>query len=195
MIDDPDLEDTNNTMVQISICAARGFLIESTAPVWLYATASEHTVYYQYNFYNASNIFTSMIQTESPYYQPTPPPPAPFTSAVGRFPSDPDYTCAPGEFNGCDQSWGVIMRGCEDILIASAGLYSWFSTYTQECIGGQAYQKAIMLLQGNHASVRIQNLVTIGMKYMAVIEGQGILAADNLNVDAHPSGRKSRFWT
>ncbi|KAH6845713.1 pectate lyase superfamily protein-domain-containing protein [Chaetomium sp. MPI-CAGE-AT-0009] len=190
MIDDPDLEDANNTMVQNSVYAARGFLVESTAPVWLYATASEHAVYYQYNFHNASNIFTSMIQTESPYYQPTPPPPAPFTSAVGKFPGDPDYSCAfANEFNGCDESWGVIMRGCEDILIASAGLYSWFSTYTQECIGGQACQKAMMLLQGNHASVRIQNLVTIGTKYMAVMEGQGILATDNLNVDAHP------FWS
>lgn len=192
MIDDPDLEDANNTMVQNSVYVARGFLIESTAPVWLYATASEHAVYYQYNFHNAANIFTSMIQTESPYYQPTLPPPAPFTSAVGKFPGDPDYTCAPGdddEFNGCDESWGVIMRGCEDILIASAGLYSWFSTYTQDYIDGQACQKAMMLLQGNHASVRIQHLVTIGTKYMAVMEGQGILATDNLNVDAHP------FWS
>ena len=129
MIDDPDLEDANNTKVQNSGSVARGLLIESTAPVWLYATASEHAVYYQYNFHNASNIFATMIQSESPYYQPTPPPHAPFTSAVGKFPGDPDYTCAPGddnEFNGCDGSWGVIMRGCEDILIASAGLYSWF---------------------------------------------------------------------
>ena len=48
----------------------------------------------------------------------------------------------------------------------------------------------MMLLQGNHASVRIQHLVTIGTKYMAVMEGQGILAMDNLiNVDAHP------FWS
>ncbi|KAK4031880.1 hypothetical protein C8A01DRAFT_20966 [Parachaetomium inaequale] len=142
--------------------------------------------------HNASNIFTSMIQSESPYYQPTPPPPAPFTGAVGKFPGDPNYTCAHGdddEFDGCDESWGVIMRGCEDILITSAGLYSWFSTYTQDCIEGQACQKAMMLLQGNHASVRIQHLVTIGTKYMAVMEGQGILATDNLNVDSHP------FWS
>ncbi|KAK3898662.1 hypothetical protein C8A05DRAFT_37746 [Staphylotrichum tortipilum] len=46
-----------------------------------------------------------------------------------------------------------------------------------------------MLLQGNHASIRIQHLITIGTKYMAVMEGQGILATDNLNVDAHP------FWS
>lgn len=34
MIDDPDLNDANNTMVQNSIFVARGFLIESTEPTW-----------------------------------------------------------------------------------------------------------------------------------------------------------------
>lgn len=189
-IDDPDLVDANNTMVQNSVYVARGLLVESTAPTWLYGTSSEHAVYYQYNFHNAANIFAGMIQTESPYYQPTPPPPAPFANAVGLFPGDPTYACAPNdEFSGCDESWGVIVRGCEDIFIAGAGLYSWFSTYTQECIAGQQCQKAMMLLEGNHASVRFQHLITIGVKYMAVMEGQGILAADNLNVDGHP------FWS
>src|SRR5438552_3564585 len=94
----------------------------------LYGTASEHAVYYQYNFNKARNIFAGMIQTESPYYQPTPPPPAPFTNQVGLFPGDPDYTCAPNdEFSGCDESWGLIIRESRDIFIAGAGLYSWFS--------------------------------------------------------------------
>ncbi|KAK3896529.1 pectin lyase fold/virulence factor, partial [Staphylotrichum tortipilum] len=71
----------------------------------LYGTSSEHAVYYQYNFHKARNVFASMIQTESPYFQPTPPPPAPFTDAVGVLPGDPDYTYTPGdEFSGCDQS-------------------------------------------------------------------------------------------
>ncbi len=59
----------------------------------LYGTASEHAVLYQYNFNKARNIFAGMLQTESPYYQPAPPPPAPFTSSVGVFPSDPTYEC------------------------------------------------------------------------------------------------------
>lgn len=109
---------------------------------------------------------------------------------MGLFPGDPTYACAPGdEFSGCDESWGVIVRGCEDISIAGAGLYSWFSTYSQECIAGQQCQKAMILLEGNHASVRFQHLITIGTKYMAVMEGQGIPAADNLNVAGHP------FWS
>lgn len=156
----------------------------------LYGTASEHAVFYQYNFHKARNIFAGMIQSESPYYQPTPPPPAPFTEQVGVLPGDPDYTCVAGdEFSGCDQAWGLIIRGSSDIYIAGAGLYSWFSTYAQACIDTQQCQKAMVLLDENKSSVRIQHLVTIGSKYMAVMNGVGITAAANMNADEHP------FWS
>lgn len=171
-----------------SIFVARGLLIESTDPVWLYGTASEHAVFYQYNFHNARNIFAGLLQTESPYFQPTPPPPAPFQDVLGKLPGDPDYSCAAGdEFNGCDESWSIIMRGSANIFVAGAGLYTWFSTYSQSCIDGHTCQKVLVLLSENYNNVRFQNLVTIGAKYMAVMEGQGISALDNLNVNTHPS--------
>jgi hypothetical protein len=56
----------------------------------------------QYNFNKAKNIFAGMVQTESPYYQPTPKAPAPFEKAVGRFPGDPKYQCDGKDFDGCD---------------------------------------------------------------------------------------------
>ncbi|KAL2014958.1 hypothetical protein VTK56DRAFT_6726 [Thermocarpiscus australiensis] len=46
MIDDPLLDDSTNNIEQCSIYIARGFLIESTYATWLYATASEHSVFY-----------------------------------------------------------------------------------------------------------------------------------------------------
>lgn len=154
----------------------------------LYGTSSEHAVYYQYNFHKAKNVFAGMIQTESPYYQPTPPPPAPFAAAVGRFPGDPSYKCAVGdEFSGCDQSWAVIIRQSQNIAVAAAGLYSWFSTYTQSCIDARTCQKALVLLDNNSASVRLQHLITIGAKYMVVMNGKGITAAANANVNSQPS--------
>ncbi|KAH9209807.1 pectate lyase superfamily protein-domain-containing protein [Leptodontidium sp. 2 PMI_412] len=187
MIDDPDMTDANNTMVQTTIYVARGFLIESTKPTWLYATASEHSVFYQYNFNGAANIFAGLLQTESPYFQPSPPPPAPFTNVVGTFAGDPKYTCSAGdEFSGCDESWSVIMTKSENIFVASAGLYSWFSSYAQTCIDTQQCQKTLIRLDSNYANVRFQNLITIGAKYMAVMDGKGIAALDNLNVKTHP---------
>ncbi|KAI8211142.1 hypothetical protein K4K52_011113 [Colletotrichum sp. SAR 10_76] len=190
MIDDPLLDDAANDMEQCSIYIARGFLIESTHATWLYATASEHSVFYQYNFHGAANIFAGMLQTESPYFQPTPPPPAPFEAVVGDFPGDPDYACAADdEFDGCDESWSTIITGSQNIFIAAAGIYTWFSTYAQTCIDGQECQKALMKLENNFASVRIENLITIGAKYMAVMDGEGILATDNMNGEEHP------FWS
>ena len=55
---------------QVSIYNGRGVLIESkNGPVWLYGTASEHSVMYQYNVADAKNVIMAMIQTETPYYQ------------------------------------------------------------------------------------------------------------------------------
>src|ERR1700738_5228729 len=120
-------------MVMVSVYTARGFLIESQTATWLYGTASEHAVFYQYNFNGARNVFAGLIQTESPYYQPSPKPPNPYSANIKPDLGDPDYTCPGTDFDGCDSSWGVIIQDSQDIYITSAGVYSWFSTYTQDC--------------------------------------------------------------
>lgn len=171
----------------ISVYNARGLLIESVDPVWLYGTASEHSVFYQYNFNKAKNVFAGIIQTESPYYQPAPAPPQPYLNAVSKVSGDPTYGCASGdEFSGCDESWAVIIQGSANIQIGGAGLYSWFSNYAQDCVDSATCQKALILLKNNYAGVRIRNLITIGAKYMWVEDGKGVLAADNQNIKSHP---------
>lgn len=45
---------------QISIYAARGTLIESEGPTWLYGTGSEHVVLYQYQLYGAKDVSLRM---------------------------------------------------------------------------------------------------------------------------------------
>lgn len=191
MIDDPLLTENNNTMEQVTIYVARGILIESQDPTWLYGTASEHSTYYQYNFHNARNIFAGMVQTETPYYQPVPAAPLPFTIEAGVMAGDPNYSnCSSGgggDFDGCDSSWAVIIEGSQDIFIAGAGLYSWFDSYTQDCIDIHACQNALVLLKDNYLNVRLQHVITIGAKYMLVSDGKGVLAADNLAIEAHPA--------
>ena len=69
---------------------ARGWLIESTAPTFLYGTASEHSVMYQYSFSGASTLKAGMIQTESAYFQGKDGlgNPGPFTGSAA-YPGDP----------------------------------------------------------------------------------------------------------
>ncbi|GFF73175.1 glucan 1,3-beta-glucosidase [Aspergillus lentulus] len=184
MTDDPDWTDDGNDMVQNSIYNARGFLIESTAATWLYGTASEHSVYYQYNINNAKYLFAGMIQTESPYYQPAPTPPAPFADAVGVFRGDPSFSCQAGEA-GCDESWAVMIQNSEDVFIAGAGLYSWFSTYSQACVDSSNCQKKLVYMDTNK-DVIIHNLITIGATNMITSDGSTIPSKDNLAVKSHP---------
>lgn len=108
-------------------------LVESINPTWLYATASEHAALYQFNFYGAEYVFGGLLQTESPYYQPSPKAPTPFESVLGVFDSDPQYDCGSSEFDGCDSSWAFVVRWCQNMRLVGMGVYSWFSDYTQDC--------------------------------------------------------------
>ncbi|OAA55282.1 Pectin lyase fold/virulence factor [Niveomyces insectorum RCEF 264] len=181
-----DVTGAGADLPQLSVYSARGLLVESQAATWLYGTASEHSVYYQYNFHNARNVFTTMIQSESPYYQPTPKPPAPFDKVVGKVSGDPDYSCKAGNFSGCDESWAVVMTGCENVHVGGAGTYSWFSTYTQDCIDSHTCQKALWYLDGNYNHNRLAHVVGIGAEYVLVADGKGVLSTDNLAVTDHP---------
>ena len=139
---------------------------------------------YQYNFHDARNIFTTMIQTEEPYYQPTPKPPAPFASVVGDFVGDPEYDDC--DLGGCDEGWAVIVKESENIHIGGAGTYSWFDSYSQDCIDDHACQLALWEVEDNYENVRMQHIISIGARYTMIHEGDSILAMDNLAVEGHP---------
>lgn len=50
---------------QIDIYNGRGVLIESQGPVWMYGTAFEHSMLYNYQIANAKDIYMSIIQSET----------------------------------------------------------------------------------------------------------------------------------
>jgi hypothetical protein len=173
----------------LSVFTARGMLIESQLPTWLWATASEHAVMYQFNFNGAMSVFGGLLQTESPYFQPKPSPPAPYESAVGVFPSDPGYNCnstgstsSLDPSSGCDASWAIMITESSEIHIASAGLYSWFSDYTQDCINAHKCQQALVYLSDNLDNIRLENLVTIGANNSLVDDDGAVPALDNVAV-------------
>lgn len=110
--------------------------------MWLWGGAVEHATLYQYNFNKASNIFAGHIQTESPYYQPTPT--AVDVFPLGVYPSDPDFAdCSPTD-NRCLFAWALMIENSTDVLIYGAGLYSWFQSYGQGCLAGEDCQQRLV---------------------------------------------------
>lgn len=108
------------TQDQLDVYAARGVLVESQGPTWLYGTSSEHHALYQYELYQAKNIVMGMIQTESPYYQPAPRAPQPFTPGV--FPADPDFTNCTSTSKTCPVSWALRVVDSSSVYLLGAGI-------------------------------------------------------------------------
>ncbi|KAK7049313.1 hypothetical protein VNI00_005914 [Paramarasmius palmivorus] len=155
---------------QISIYSGRGILSESAGPVWMVGTA-EHHVLYQYQLVNARNHYMGLIQTETPYYQPNPAPPAPFV--VNSNYNDPT------SFGG--GAWAVRIVTSTDIIIFGAGLYSFFQNYGQACLPSRNCQSQILSIDsGSRASV--YSLATVGTTWQLTVDGTNVAnSGDNIN--------------
>ncbi|KAH7354209.1 pectate lyase superfamily protein-domain-containing protein [Plectosphaerella cucumerina] len=166
---------------QIDVFAARGLLIESKGPTWLWGTSVEHCVLYQYQLSGAKNVLMGLIQTESPYFQSVPEAPAPFKA--GAFPNDPSFqNCASGS-KSCAVSWAVRLIDSSAIHVLSAGLYSFFSRYDQTCLnsGRHDCQDKIFYTEESY-DVWVYNLVTLGsIEMMSPLNGVPTLGKPNRN--------------
>ncbi|KAF7359322.1 Glucan 1,3-beta-glucosidase [Mycena sanguinolenta] len=167
---DHDMDGTGNPM--ISLYSGRGILSESAGPVWMIGTAAEHHALYQYNLQGAQNHYMGLIQTETPYYQPTPAAPSPFS--VNSTFKDPS-------FNGVSSAWGLTVANSSNILVFGAGLYSFYSNYDQTCLTSVNCQDQIVNIDST-SSVYIYNLQTVGTTYQLSVGGTGIVnQANNAN--------------
>ncbi|ESK92896.1 glycoside hydrolase family 55 protein [Moniliophthora roreri MCA 2997] len=156
---------------QISIYSGRGILSSSSGPVWMVGTA-EHHVLYQYQLVNARNHYMGLIQTETPYYQPNPAPPAPFV--VNSNYNDPS------SFAG--GAWAVRIVDSSDILIFGAGLYNFFQNYGQGCLTSRNCQAQIMTVDGGSTRVNVYSLSTVGSTWQLSVNQQGVAnQADGIN--------------
>ncbi|KAJ8065164.1 hypothetical protein OCU04_005876 [Sclerotinia nivalis] len=164
---------------QIDIYSGRGVLVASEeGPAWMYGTASEHNVLYNYQLTNASNIFMGAIQTETPYFQANPDATAPFT--VNPSYNDPSFTGG----SLADKSWGLRIVNSEDIFIAGAGLYSFFDNYGQDCLLTGNCQSHMLSIESS-GNIHIVGLSTIGVENMVTVDGKsGALDKDNRNTYA-----------
>ncbi|KAH7044590.1 beta-1,3-glucanase [Macrophomina phaseolina] len=167
-----DLSDHN----QIDIYNGRGVLIESKNPVWLWGTASEHNVLYNYQLKGAKNVFMGHIQTETPYYQSNPDATKPFTVQTSW--SDPDFSSASAD--GGKKAWGLRIIDSEDVVIYGGGLYSFFENYGQECVSANNCQNNMVSYEGTNSNVQLFGLSTKAAVSMVTVQGNGVVKdADN----------------
>lgn len=161
---DHDLDGDGNS--QISVYSGRGILSESQGPVWLIGTGSEHHAVYQYRLVNAANHYMGLIQTESPYYQPTPAAPTPFAY-------NPKYDPKPYK-DDAPSAWGLSVERSRGIFIFGAGLYSFFKSYSQDCINDRKCQAQIANID-TASSVNIFSLATVAAGKQISVNSVGII--------------------
>lgn len=209
---DHDIDDASNT--QITIYSGRGLYIESTSgTIWLVGTAVEHHVLYNYQFANTKNIYASQLQTETPYFQPSPNSLVPFTANSSL--NDPTFDCT-GVSGNCDVSWGLRILTSTNVLIYGSNHYSFFDDYTQSMwlplpltlpsqsaircrvdadrhptacstfSAGEKCQARIVRLEGTLSNVNIYSLNTIGSVSMIDYSGKTV-ALYSANVNVYPS--------
>ncbi|KAJ5211726.1 uncharacterized protein N7498_003372, partial [Penicillium cinerascens] len=140
-LDEPVGSANTTTASQLNIFTGRGVLVESQGPTWFYGTSVEHSVLYQLTLSAAKDIFITHVQTETPYFQPDPDASQPFD--VGFWDSDPDFSgCVSG--SNCEDAWAFRVLDSSDILVYTAGFYSFFDAFEQTCLDDESCQERLV---------------------------------------------------
>ncbi|KJA27068.1 glycoside hydrolase family 55 protein [Hypholoma sublateritium FD-334 SS-4] len=161
---DHDLDGDGSTQVQIY--SGRGILSESAGPVWLIGTGAEHHVLYQYNLHNAQNHYIGFAQTETPYFQPSPAPPAPFSNNATL--GDPATS------SSMQAAWALNIQGSSNIIIFGAGFYSFFQAFGQACLTSNNCQPQIVNIDTT-STVTFYSLNTVASTFQLSIGQQGVI--------------------
>ncbi|KAI0051873.1 glycoside hydrolase family 55 protein [Auriscalpium vulgare] len=168
---------------QITAYSGRGILSESQGPVWMIGTGKIlHHVLYQYNIAGASNHYMGLIQTETPYFQPNPAPPNPFSSTTAYH--DPTI-------GGKQAAWALNVQSSSNILVYGAGLYSFFQNYATACVNSTSCQSQIINIDST-SSVSIYSLSTVGTQYQISVNGNGVVSS---SANANGFAQTLTSWT
>lgn len=166
---DHDIEDP--ALTRVTIYAGRGLLVESTlGNIWMYGTAVEHHVLYEYQFSSTKNIVTGQIQTETAYYQPNPDATIPFPALTAY--SDP-------VFSSGQSGWGLRVKDSSNIFVYGAGLYSFFNNYSTKCSDGPTEYCQSRIFSVENSAVSVYNLNTVGTTKMITVNGVDVADYSN----------------
>ncbi|KAG8717573.1 hypothetical protein FRC09_014054 [Ceratobasidium sp. 395] len=169
---DHDLDDP--LQQQIDVYTGRGVLIEScSGPVWIVGGASEHHAIYQYNLVDTKNVYLGLVQTESPYWQPTPKPPKPFS--ISKKYKDPKLTKGPA-------AWALSITESSDVYVYGAGFYNFFRSYNQSCIANYTCQDTLINIDKKSSDIYMYSLATVGVTHMLDVNSKSVISQnDNRN--------------
>ena len=185
---DHDVDDPNLT--QFNVYIGRGLYMESTAgSFWLWGASSEHYQRFQYSIANTKNIFMGFIQTETPYYQPTPNARLPFPKN-NTLNDNFDVSCPSDWPANCALAYGLRVLASSNILVYGAGLYSFFNTHSTSCSNVSATtkcQKSIFLYDAAKTTgLGVYNLNTVGSQSVVVRDTTSPKGYQD-NVNSYPS--------
>ena len=154
---DHDLD--NDQPKQISLYSARGVLIQAQGPVWLWGTASEHSLIYNYQLDGAQALFSGLMQSETPYMQPNPEAPMPFK--FNNAYDDPLFTVCSNDTTAgavpCKEAWGLRIYNSKNVLIYGTGLYAFFNNYDQQCVKDKNCQQNMIHIQNSQVDMYTVN--------------------------------------
>ncbi|SMY20093.1 unnamed protein product [Zymoseptoria tritici ST99CH_1A5] len=167
--------DLDNVYVQ-QIGTGRGMLVEATKGTWLVGTGSEHHTLYAYQFVDASNVFAALMQVETPYWQPLPRAPLPWTPDAAW--NDPDFAgCQASNISQCNMQWAlrIIGKNTHTLPFYGQGFWLFFNGPNYgSCTGpGGTCQINIVDLEdvGRNAGVELYNLNTKGVQNLITVGG------------------------
>ena len=125
----------------------------------------EHSVLYDYQISDASNVFMGLIQHETAYFQGNPTALQPYT--IQSAYNDPDFAeCT--QFN-CDRTWGLRVVNSTNVFMYGGGMYNFFENWNSACLDYEDCQERMVDLR-NSSDVYLWALSTKGSAYMISYE-------------------------
>ncbi|KAK7714001.1 hypothetical protein SLS57_007288 [Botryosphaeria dothidea] len=174
---DHDLDGSNGQVIAVG----RGALIEATKATWLVGTGMEHCTLYQYNFWNAENVYTAMQQSESPYWQgPNGYAAAPAPWQDNLIASDPTFSdCNDDPY--CGMAWFErVNSGSSNLYLHGGCVWVFFNGgVNKDCSGDNCQKNAIEIQGAQHTYLYGTNVKAV--ERMIISDGGAAVAtrADN----------------
>ncbi|KAL5332849.1 pectate lyase superfamily protein-domain-containing protein [Aspergillus crustosus] len=172
---DHDLDGTNGQ----TISTGRGLLVEATAATWLVGTGFEHHTLYQYNFNSAHNVFSTMQQSESPYWQGPGNMLAPAPWQDNPAPSDPDFSQCAAEDALCRMALFERIRASSNLFLYGGCNWVFFNNGGAcNTSSGKCQKNAVQVL--NSSAIYLYGTNTKSTLNM-VLEGNRAIATEDEN--------------